>query len=251
MGKVDDYRIILQNLDDWDAYLLQESRLPGPRGNLELAQAAAIEGDEAHFEHWLSFGPKEAPVNSPYEFLAFCGVLGQGKLLIEGDPLAMERLRSFASDPRWRTREAVAMALQNLGRVDMDRLLVEMHDWSQGGLLEKRAAAAGLCEPDLLERERYAGQVLQILDRITASIEGIVDRKQEDFKVLRKGLAYCWSVAVVAYPSAGKRLMEKYFSSDDLDIRWIMKENLKKKRMERMDAAWVAASRLKMATYKG
>ena len=33
--------------------------------------------------------------------------------------------------------------------------------------------------------------------------------------------------------------MERWFPVDDKDIRWIMKENLKKDRLARMDAAWV------------
>jgi hypothetical protein len=37
----------------------------------------------------------------------------------------------------------------------------------------------------------------------------------------------------------GKSLMEKWFASPNPDIRWIMRENLKKKRLERVDAAWV------------
>jgi len=56
---------------------------------------------------------------------------------------------------------------------------------------------------------------------------------------LRKGLGYCWSVAVVAAPGTGKKMMETWFSSDDKDIVWIMKENLRKKRLIRMDAEWV------------
>lgn len=40
MGKVDDYRKTLIKLSDWDSYLLEESCLPGPRANLELAEAA-------------------------------------------------------------------------------------------------------------------------------------------------------------------------------------------------------------------
>jgi hypothetical protein len=44
---------------------------------------------------------------------------------------------------------------------------------------------------------------------------------------------------VVALPDEGKRLMEKWFCSDDGDVLWIMKENLKKKRLERMDGEWV------------
>jgi hypothetical protein len=118
MSKVDEYRLILRELDDWDAFL-QESGLPGPRGNLELARAVAEEGDEALFARYLALDAGQAPVNSPYEFLAFCGVLGQGKVLAQGERGVLETLRRCASDPRWRTREAVAMALQWWGRVDM------------------------------------------------------------------------------------------------------------------------------------
>jgi hypothetical protein len=36
MKKVDEYRLRLRGLVDWDAFLLAESGLPGPHGNLEL-----------------------------------------------------------------------------------------------------------------------------------------------------------------------------------------------------------------------
>ena len=49
-------------------------------------------------------------------------------------------------------------------------------------------------------------------------------------------------MAVAALPDVGKPLMEKWLGSDDPDIRWIMRENLKKNRLAKMDAAWVAAS---------
>jgi len=44
MSKRDQYREKLRTLEDWDAYLMKESGLPGPRGNLELAQAADQDG---------------------------------------------------------------------------------------------------------------------------------------------------------------------------------------------------------------
>ena len=118
----------------------------------------------------------------------------------------------------------------------MDALLQETERWSRGNPLEKRAAAAGLCEPDLLYNRDHAQTVLEILDRITASIKGIEDRRNDGFKALRKGLGYCW---VVAVPGKGKRMMEKWFSNNDRDIVWIMKQNLGKKRLVRMDAEWV------------
>ncbi|MFB0537926.1 MAG: hypothetical protein ACETWR_23440 [Anaerolineae bacterium] len=240
MNKVDDYRESLRTLDDWDLFLLRESGLPGKRANLELARAVADEGSEELFKRYLSFDPGKAPVNSPHEFLAFCGVVGLGRLLAEGKREVLKTLRPCASDPRWRIREGVAMALQRLGEVDMDLLLQEMEKWSKGNLLEKRAAAAALCEPKLLREKKHIERVLRILDEITASIQGIEDRKSDEFKALRKGLGYCWSVALVAFPEEGKKTMGRWFSSDDKDVLWIMKENLRKKRLTRLDAEWVA-----------
>lgn len=239
MAKADEYRTKLRALDNWDAYLLKESGLPGPRGNLELAQVVADEGNPRLFRRYIAYTADEAPVNSPYEFLAFCGIVGLGRLLAEGDQDTLKTLRHFASDPRWRLREGVATALQRLGDVDMQRLIAEMRDWAQGAPLEQRAAAAALCEPRLLNQAKHARAVLRIVDRITAGIGQADNRRSEDFLTLRKGLGYCWSVAVAALPVEGKALMEKWLVESDKDVRWIMKENLKKDRLARMDAHWV------------
>jgi hypothetical protein len=239
MSKIDAYRQVLRTLRDWEPYLLQESGLPGPRGNLELAQAVADEGDRERFEHFLIYTPQVAPTNDPHEFLAFCGVVGLGKLLAEGEAKALNELRPHASDPRWRLREGVAMALQRLGKENMALLLEAMEKWGTGNWLEKRAAAAALAEPVLLHDKKDALKALQLLDRITASMEDSGDVRDKDYKVLQQGLGYCWSVIVVAAPDEGKMLMEKWLVCRDPAIHWIMQENLKKSRLLRMDAAWV------------
>ncbi|MBN1371100.1 MAG: HEAT repeat domain-containing protein [Anaerolineaceae bacterium] len=239
MSKAQAYRAQLNALKDWDTFLLQESGLPGPRGNIELGQAVADEGNLEIFQHLLTFTAEEAPVNTPEEFLAFCGILGLGRLLAEGHMEHLPTLRACANDPRWRAREAVAMALQRLGDADMDRLLAEMREWAQGSPLEQRAAAAGLCEPRLLKDPRHARAVLDILDQITASILANPSRRSEDFLALRKGLAYCWSVAAAALPEEGKARMEKWLGEPDPDVRWIMKENLKKNRLSQVAPDWV------------
>ena len=239
MTKADEYRNKLNTLENWDALLLKESGLPGPRGNLELAQVVADEGNQQLFERYLAYDADQAPTNSPYEFLAFCGVVGLGRLLAEGKTEMLTTLRLCAADRRWRMREAVAMALQRLGDVDMSRLIQAMRTWSTGTPLEQRAAAAALCEPRLLGQPKHARAVLRILDKITASLRKVENRKSEDFLALRKGLGYCWSVAVAALPDEGKRLMEKWLADNDKDIRWIMRENLKKNRLARVDAGWV------------
>ena len=241
MSKVEYYRQILRTLGDWDPFLLQESGLPGPRANLELLQAVADEGSEAQFRQWLTYGPDRAPVNSPEQFLALCGVVGLGRLLAEGDREVLPVLRGYACDPRWRMREGVAMALQRLGDRDMDALLAEMAGWSRGNWLEKRAAAAAVCEPRLLTKTHHAQHVLQLLDDITTSIATAKDRKSDAFKTLRQALGYCWSVAVGALPSEGKAVMGKWLPVADPDVAWIMKENLKKKRLQRIDPVWVDA----------
>jgi hypothetical protein len=156
----------------------------------------------------------------------------------------LRELRAFAADPRWRTREAVAMALQHWGDADLGGLLAAMTEWAEDGdPWQQRAAAAALCEPRLLRDPQHAAAVLGILDAITQQLvvappEG---RKTEAFKVRRQSLAYCWSVAVVASPDTGRSLMEKWLASGDPDARWIMRENLKKNRLKKMDPDWVEA----------
>jgi len=248
MAKSEEYREKLRSSKDWEPFLLKESGLPGPRGNLELMQVVADEGNEQLFTSYISYSPLEAPTNDPKEFLVACGVVGLGRLAAEGDLKWLETLRRMASDERWRTREAVAMALQRLGKSNMEVLLQEMTVWSRGNFLEQRAVAAALCEPVLLQKEHEAALVLKILDNITAALLESKDRKSEEFQVLKKGLAYCWSVAVAALPGEGKIYMDKWLGSSDRDIRWIMKENLKKNRLVRMDAKWVEERLMKLET---
>lgn len=246
MNKVQAYIAKLKSIENRKAYLMLESGLPGPRGNIELARAVAEVGNEEEFLHLLSFTPEKAPVNTQQEFLAFCGTLGLGKLIEEGKKEYLKKLRSLASDPRWRIREAVAMALQIYGESDMEELIKQMEEWAEGNNYEKRAAAAALCEPKLLKQKEHVTKVLQILNNITDSIEKIKDRKNEGFIALKKGMAYCWSVAIVGYPDEGKKIIEKWTSSTDKDINWIIKENLKKERLKRMDQKWTEIWKQKM-----
>lgn len=235
MTKTQDYQLTLQTLHDWVPFLKKNSGLPGPRGNLELAYAVAETGTREQFIHFLTFNGDE---NTPNVFVLFCGIVGLGKLAVD-EPELFQRIRGYASDPRWRIREAVPTGLQLTGDQDMDLLIREMKKWIKGNWYEKRAAAATLAEPRLLKQPKHAKQVLQVLDRITASMETEDDAKDESYKVLRQGMAYCWSVAVAALPDTGKTIMEKWLSSEDKDVRWMLRENLKKNRLVKMDAHWV------------
>ncbi|MGZ8652956.1 MAG: hypothetical protein ACXWX5_12395 [Actinomycetota bacterium] len=231
MSKVEELRVAFRASRDPEAFIREHSNLPGPRGNLELAEAVALEGDEALFRRLVAWDPDRAGVNTPEGFLSVCGVVGLGELRAHGRTDVLPELRAFASDPRWRTREAVAMALQRWGRRDMGALLVEMRRWAGGNHFEQRAAAAGLCEPDLLREPGRVRSVLVLLDRMTRSIGSAPDRTSTPFRVLRKALGYCWSVAIAASPADGIVRFDRWAGSDDPDVRWIVRENLKKKRL--------------------
>ena len=242
MTKVEEYCRTLRSLHDWVPFLMRNSGLPGPRGNLELAYAAATEGNSLRFDHFLTFPADE---NTPEVFVVFCGIVGLGNLAPR-QPDLFNRLRAYASDSRWRIREAVATGLQLAGDQDMEMLLCEMKTWAAGNWCEKRAAAAALAEPRLLKNPKHAKQVLQVLDKITKSMETNENSRADAFQVLRKAMGYCWSVTVVALPEFGKPLMEKWLNSPDKNIRWVMKENLKKNRLVKMDADWVESSLKKL-----
>ena len=96
-----------------------------------------------------------------------------------------------------------------------------------------------MAEPRLLRRTEHAERVLDVLDAITKSVVSRSDRKGEDSRILRQGLGYCWSVAVAAVPEVGRGRMERWLRSSDPDVRWIMRENLRKKRLARLDPEWV------------
>lgn len=230
MTKRSDYRAVLESLPpaQWEAYLRAESGLPGPRGNLELVEAFADAADP---------GLIRRLVDSPDEYLAMCGAVGLGRLLAEGDPRAAETLRAMAEDGRWRVREGVAMALQRLGDADMTALWSLAGEWVDGKPLVQRALAAGVCEPRLLRVPDDAARAVETLDRITASVEGTgpESRKLDQFRVLRQGLGYCWSVAAAASPAQGFARLERWAASQDKDVRWIVRENLRKARLSRAD----------------
>jgi HEAT repeats len=221
-ARVEGYRAELRALEDWEPYLRKHSGLPGARANLELVEAVGEEADADRL--WRLSASSD-------EFLALCGTAGLGKVALMEPATVMTWLRELASDPRWRVREGVAIALQRIGRESMSHLLAEMQAWSGEGPYVQRAAAAGLCEPALLKEREHAVPVLIILDQITTSVAASRDRTHDGFRVLRQALGYCWSVAAAAAPENAQPYFEKWMQSRDKDVAWIMKTNLSKARM--------------------
>ncbi len=263
MGKKESYKEPLTNLineflktaniDNLTDYLAANSNLPSPRGNLELADAFSdIIKDYSSREPeklWslsmklTQFTPTEAPTDNPKEFLVFCGARGIGALGASSAffEKAVVRLEELAGDSRWRTREAVAMALQTMIEKRSEETLKELRKWVENGSwLVMRAVAAGTAEPAVLKEQKTALTALDLHKQILAKVAAARERSA-DFKTLRQGLGYSLSVIVCAVPKEGFEFMRQLTDYKGEDILWIVKENLKKNRLIKKSPKEVAA----------
>lgn len=227
------------------AYLVANSNLPGRRANLELAEAFGdVVADRAGPENvalWrlchdmAAISAAEASVNDPFEFVPFCGTVGIGALgsvSPESFAPAVDRLKTLANDPRWRMREAVRMGLQRLMVKRGQDTLSALERWiAEGSLLELRAVAATVAEPALLADHGLALFALELHRQIFDRLFEIEARRSEDFRVLRQALGYTLSLVVYAVPEQGFTYMVQLVDRQDTDVRWIVQENLKKRRL--------------------
>lgn len=238
------------NADDLIAYLVAGSNLPGPRANLELARAftetireyAAQDAEDRRILWNLcvelaSIEPDDAPTGDPHEFLSFCGIRGIGTIGALSPAfadLALPQIHQASTDPRWREREAAAMAVADLLAAARDRTLPELETWVESGAwLPMRAAAAGIAEPDLLQDAAVAEAALMLHRKILIRVYTNEHQTSEEFRVLRKGLGYTLSVVVSALPDQGFEYLRQLAELENTDIRWIVKENVKKSRLDK------------------
>jgi hypothetical protein len=247
VSRRDDEDAAFRAAADREGYLRSHSALPGPRANLELLDVASAAASRADLERWASLGPDAAPENTPDCFLACVGTVGLGRLVASGYRSLLPRLRRASGDPRWRVREAVAMALQAWGDVDPQALLGELPAWVSATPLEGRAAMAALCEPRLLGDPTMVAGTLAILDRLTASVRDSHDRRADGVRVLRKALGYGWSVAIAADIELGLPAFERWLQDPNPDVRWIVRQNLGKARLARAAPAWLDTARTLLA----
>ncbi len=235
-----------------ESYLAEQSALPGPRANLELLAAFAWYMGEIVMRHgelinqavalldgWAALPPESAPVNDPRVMLPSAAVLAYGQIGAAVSACwdeSIGRLRKAASDTRWRLREMVAAALQRMLAVDWPRAVAELRRWatSDPDLLVMRAVAAAVAEPSLLGDPEQAEEALRlhmaVIERLGRVPTG--HRRDEAFRALRQGLGYTLSVVVAAVPEAGFAYLESLAVLTDADIRWIVRENLKKNRLQ-------------------
>lgn len=227
------------------AHLVANSNLPGPRGNLELAQTFAdvavrecASNPEALWNlagELLRYSADVAPANNAKEFLPFCAVCGLGQLGAAFPSYftkVANRLRQSAEDKRWRTREGVAWALQRMLASHAQKTLQMLETWiTPGSWLPMRAVAAAVAEPSLLHEPETARRALALHREVLAQVMAASERRTPEFQTLRQGLSYSLSVVVQALPREGFGYLQELAGSRDRDILQIVKANLGKKRL--------------------
>jgi len=102
-----------------------------------------------------------------------------------------------------------------------------------GNYLEQRAAIAAIAEPAVLNTPELLAQALAMQQVILKRLHlaPAAERKREAFRALRKTLSYTVSVITAATPEDGFALMRECATWGDADILWVLRENLKKKRL--------------------
>jgi hypothetical protein len=255
-------RALAGNQRPLEFYLRENSRLPGARANLELANdlgyllANAIPKctDNVHalLEYFISDKHRVIIGNTPEEFVLLCSIICYGTCAAVQPAWRMETfalLESFACSPYWRIRESVATAYQRLLVADATATISQLTCLAtEGNYLQQRAAIASVAEPPLLYNTDILDAALRlqtiVLERVR--LVPITERRNEDFRVLRRTLGYTLSVVTAASPEQGFALMRECATWHDHDVHWVLRENLRKKRLARF--AFDTANLLKLLT---
>ncbi len=230
------------------AHLIEYSNLPGPRGNLELAYAFADEIaalcpargiDVARLLDALTTRTLTDDPASPLQMPQFCGAVALGEWGARCDAIdeAAVRLLVLADSPLWRIHEGVAMGFQRALFHNWSGTLAAMRRAEAAASpLQWRALIAAVAEPPLLKDPAHAADALALHDRALDAFHALPPgvRRREDVRTLRQALGYSVSVIVAAAPEAGFARMHIWAAWSDPDVAWLLRENLKKKRL----SAW-------------
>lgn len=245
-------RAITGNQRPLEFYLRDQSRLPGPRANLELvnefsdllALVATEQPENVHglLKYLTSDARSAVKTNTPEEFVLLCSLVaygGCGALVPSWRAEAFEVLADYAAHSSWRVREGSALGFQRLlpaAPTETTRYLTALT--ARARYLQLRVAIAAIAEPSLLHIDELVDAAFSI-QRITLEhlhSAPAQDRKREDFRALRKTLGYTLSVVTAATPERGFALMRECATWGDADITWVLRENLKKKRLAKFVA---------------
>jgi hypothetical protein len=220
-------KLIIDDPKKLERFVIENSNLPGPRANLELAFALSeVYENKEVLEKWIDIDADQAGDNDPRSFLTFCSAVCLGRLYAKTkDEKIVRVLKKLASDDRWRIREAVAFGFQLIGEDNLSELQRIFSEWiAKSNNREKRAILVSLAHPEILDRNTSL-YCFEILESIFKTM-----KRDNDFEILKKGLEFTLSVYTAANPEFGFSFMEKWTGIDKV-IDNIIESNLKKNRL--------------------
>ncbi len=220
-------KLIIDDPEKLERFIIEKSNLPGPRANLELAFVLSEVYENIDvLTKWTEIDADQADVNDPRSFLPFCSAVCLGRLYTKTKGKKIVRiLKKLASDDRWRIREAVAFGFQRIGEHNLSELKSIFSEWiKKSNNREKRAILVSLAHPKILDRNTSLF-CFKILENVFENME-----RDDDFEILKKGLEFTISIYTAANPEYGFSFIEKWIGKDEV-IDEIIKSNLKKNRL--------------------
>jgi hypothetical protein len=220
-------KLIIDDPIKLEQFVVENSNLPGPRANLELAFALSeVFENMGVLAKWAEIEVDRADDNDPRSFLPFCSAVCLGSLYTKTkDEEIVRILKKMANDDRWRIREAVAFGFQRIGEDNLSELKRIFSEWiEKSNNREKRAILVSLAHPKILDRDKSLVR-FEFLEKVFKNME-----RDDDFEILKKGLEFTLSVYTAANPEYGFSFMEKWIGKDKV-IDDIIKANLKKNRL--------------------
>lgn len=223
-------------------YLLANSNLPGPRSNLELLYRFTESASPSDISKCMDFD--QCSPNTPEEFVLSCGISASIFHAASQHQSIDIDIKHYANHESWRARESVCIGFQKSKPfLKSSEMLSYLEPLKLGSELEMRTYMATICEPILLKSYIDANEILEYLYQITTSHFSHGNKLNESQQVLKKALGYCWSVALCG-ENADRVMFEKLIDFKSYKhINWIITENLKKKRLEKLDSQWVVQLR--------
>jgi hypothetical protein len=239
-------------------FLIDHSHLPGRRADLELIAAFADEVGALCGEPDLSLNRSYVALewllrellnryppavfggdpDSPLQVPQMCSAVafGEWAAAFQHIESGVATLLDLAGSPLWRVREAVAMGLQRMlerrwtstvRRLRRRALDATAYEW--------RALVAGIAEPSLLADSVRALDALDLHYTALAYLRCLPgkSRGSDPVRTLRQALGYTVSVVVAAVPQPGFAQMRAWAAWGHPDVTWVLRENLKKKRLAR------------------
>lgn len=244
-GEIQTY-LFNNDFDGLENYILEHSNLPGRMANLkvitEIADMFALKSELIRF--WLKklqeWNNLKVDGNCPETELVLTAIESFGAIYKdasqENKSEIEQTLAASLNDDRWRVREISGDSYKRIGMSSYDSLIILFDSMISKNPtpLEVRGIIATLAHPVILHSVQQLDFSKSILKFAFDYYLEIDEKKysKADKEVLKKGLSFAPSVIVSNNPEDGFQIFEKLILRNNKEINAIIKENLRKKRLE-------------------